>query len=67
MILQNSIENNNINISKSDVLEFIEIRDSGEYNMYNPVVRKMIGLDKREYKYLLNNFDEICDKYGIDV
>tara|TARA_R100001082_G_scaffold62219_1_gene34822 strand:- start:1130 stop:1333 length:204 start_codon:yes stop_codon:yes gene_type:complete len=66
MILQNSIENDNININKSDVLEFIEIRDSGEYNMYNPVVRKMIGLDKREYKYLLNNFDEICNKYELN-
>ena len=65
MILgQNNV--NDITISKADVLEFIEIRDGGEFNMYNPVVRQMIGLDKKEYKHLLRNFDEICDKYEND-
>jgi len=64
---QNNILNlNDTTISKDDVLEFIEIRDGGKYNMYNPVVRHVMGLDKIEYKYLLKNFDEICDKYGID-
>ena len=55
MILgQNNV--NDITISKADVLEFIEIRDGGEFNMYNPVVRQMIGLDKKEYKHLVNQF-----------
>lgn len=56
-----------ITISKEKMLEFIELRDEGDYNMIDPAVREILELSREEHYYLLSHFDELCKKYGINA
>ena len=54
----------NINVSKSEWIAFMEVRQDGQYNMYSPQARASAGLDKDKWKTIMNNFDDLYDKWG---
>ena len=54
----------NINVSKSEWIAFMEVRQDGQYNMYSPQARARAGLDKDKWKTIMKNFDNLYDKWG---
>ena len=53
-------------ITKKNVEDFVEIRNSGVCNMLSSEVRDTIGIDKDQHWYICQHFDELCEKFGID-
>ena len=60
-------------ITKYDVKDFIEIRNTGKYgsircgNMYEPRVREVLGLTKSEHKYIIKNLKALCDNLKVCI
>ena len=44
--------------------EFKKIQESGKYNMMDSRVRNILGLDKKTFIYLLNNYDNFEKLWG---
>ena len=53
-----------INITESMFNEFVEVRDSGEYNMFDPAARAETSLDKNEWVYIMRNFETLEEKFN---
>ena len=53
-----------INITESMFNEFVEVRDSGEYNMFDPAARTETSLDKNEWIYIMRNFETLEEKFN---
>tara|TARA_Y100001973_G_scaffold71547_1_gene104258 strand:- start:70 stop:264 length:195 start_codon:yes stop_codon:yes gene_type:complete len=58
------MENKLENITKDEWIAFMEVRQDGQYNMYSPQARFIAGLDKDKWKTIMNNFDDLYDKWG---
>ena len=60
-----------ITISKMDLADFIEIRNTGKFgnirvgNMFSPVVAQVLALSKQEHLHIIKNFDDLCEKLGV--
>lgn len=48
-----------VHISESDFNEFIEVRDGGHYNMFDPSARAETNLSKDKWITIMRNFDEL--------
>lgn len=53
-----------INITESMFNEFVEVRDSGEYNMFDPAARAETSLDKNEWIYIMRNFETLEEQFN---
>lgn len=51
-------------INKKIFDEFKEIQESGKYNMMDSRVRQILGLDKKTFFYLLENYDNFEKLWG---
>lgn len=49
-------------ITKKNVEDFVEIRNSGVCNMLSSEVRDTIGIDRDQHWYICQHFDELCEK-----
>ena len=43
--------------------KFLEIQKSGKYNMYEPLVRNKMGLNKESYMMIMKNYDCLHEKF----
>ena len=43
--------------------KFLEIQKSGKYNMYEPLVRNKMGLNKESYMMIMKNYDYLHEKF----
>lgn len=53
-------------ITKKNMEDFLEIRESGRYNMLDRRVREEIGIDIEQHSYICGHFEELCKKYDLD-
>ena len=53
-----------INITESMFNEFVEIRDSGEYNMFDPAARAETTLSKEQWINIMRNFKTLEEKFN---
>jgi len=53
-----------INITESMFNEFVEVRDSGEYNMYDPAARAETTLSKEQWISIMKNFETLEEKFN---
>lgn len=54
-----------INITESMFNEFVEVRDSGEYNMFDPAARDETSLNKNEWIYIMRNFKTLEEQFNV--
>lgn len=45
--------------------EFVEVRDSGEYNMFDPAARDETSLNKNEWIYIMRNFKTLEEQFNV--
>jgi len=53
-----------VTVSKDDFNSFLDVRNSGDYNMYDPNARAEAGLSKETWLAIMKNFDELVKEYG---
>ena len=46
-------------ITAEEFNEYLAVQDSGMFNMFDPRAREMSSLDKRQWLYALENYDEL--------
>ena len=46
-------------VSKKEWDEYISIKDSGMFNMFDPRAREMSTLTKSQWVYIISNYDEL--------
>ena len=52
-----------VTVSKDDFNSFLDVRNSGDYNMYDPNARAMTGLTKQEWIHIMKNYSELKTKH----
>lgn len=57
-------ENQIDSILKHEFLSFEDVRQSGEYNMYDPMARISAGLDKETWITIMRNYELLKQKWG---
>jgi hypothetical protein len=51
-------------ITKAQFNSYVRVQKSGNYNMFSPEARISSGLDKITYLKVMEDYDELEDKYG---
>tara|TARA_R110002020_G_scaffold156581_2_gene338770 strand:+ start:1226 stop:1654 length:429 start_codon:yes stop_codon:yes gene_type:complete len=54
---------NKDDITSEWFVEFLTIQKSGKYNMHDPRVRNILGLDKESYMMIMGNYDYLHEKF----
>ena len=52
-----------LKVSAEQFEEYREIQESGMYNMFDPQARMMTSLDKKKWIYIIQNYEELLEKY----
>tara|TARA_Y100001963_G_scaffold4283_1_gene5628 strand:- start:921 stop:1097 length:177 start_codon:yes stop_codon:yes gene_type:complete len=52
-----------LKVSAEQFEEYREIQESGMYNMFDPQARMMTSLDKKEWIYILQNYEILLKTY----
>ena len=50
-------------ITKEQFEDYRSIQDSGMFNMFDPNARACTDLSKNEWMTIIENYDELSDKY----
>ena len=50
-------------VSQEQFEEYREVQKSGEYNMFDPRAQDMTSLDRNEWIYIIQNYDELLKTY----
>ena len=50
-------------ITEEEFAQYIDVQDSGMFNMFSPQAREMTTLSKDQWIYILRNYDELREKY----
>ena len=50
-------------ITKEQFEEYVEIQETGMFNMFSPRAREMSSLSKKEWVYIISNYEELESKY----
>tara|TARA_R100000808_G_C2143901_1_gene151688 strand:+ start:2292 stop:2474 length:183 start_codon:yes stop_codon:yes gene_type:complete len=51
-------------ITESMFNQFVEVRDSGEYNMFDPAARAETSLSKEEWVCIIKHFETLEEKFN---
>ena len=51
------------NVSKSEWIEYRSIQDSGMFNMYDPNARAMTDISRDTWIYIIKHYSEIKELY----
>ena len=46
-------------VSKEEWDEYVDIQESGMFNMFDPRAREMSTLTKSQWVYIISNYDEL--------
>ena len=52
-----------LKVSAEQFEEYREVQESGMYNMFDPQARMMTSLDKKEWIYILQNYEILLKTY----
>ena len=52
-----------LKVSAEQFEEYRDIQESGMFNMFDPQARMMTSLDKKEWLYIIQNYEELLEKY----
>ena len=50
---------NKLPVSKEEWDEYVDIQESGMFNMFDPRAREMSTLTKSQWVYIISNYDEL--------
>jgi hypothetical protein len=51
-------------VSKETFHSFCALRQMGDYNMMSPIVRELLGIEKRTHMEICRNFAKLKELYG---
>ena len=50
-------------ITKEEFAEYVDVQESGMFNMFDPRAREMTTLSKNKWIEIIKNYDELENKY----
>ena len=53
-----------VEVSREDWEAYLEVQESGEFNMFDPNARATAGLEKDVWLAIMGNYDELEKEYG---
>jgi|TARA_B100001094_G_C18190112_1_gene806574 hypothetical protein len=59
-------ENNMIEITQKDFLEYKAIQESGQFNMFDPQAREMTNLSKEQWVKIMQEYKKLNEAWGND-
>ena len=51
-------------VSKEEFAQYLEVQESGAYNMLDPMAREMTTLDKKQWIHIIKNYGYLKDLYA---
>jgi len=55
-----------VQITKEDFLEYKEVQESGEFNMFDPRSREMTSLSKDQWLRIIKEYKKLDEAWGKD-
>ena len=55
-----------VQITKEDFLEYKEVQESGEFNMFDPRAREMTSLSKDQWVRIIKEYKKLDEAWGKD-
>ena len=55
-----------VQITKKDFLEYKEVQESGEFNMFDPKAREMTSLSKDQWLRIIKEYNKLDEAWGKD-
>jgi len=55
-----------VQITKEDFLEYKEVQESGEFNMFDPRAREMTSLSKDQWLRIIKEYKKLDEAWGKD-
>lgn len=52
-----------VEVSRNDFLNYVEVQESGEFNMFDPRAREMTDLSKEIWIAIISNYDALAKEY----
>tara|TARA_R100000908_G_C3709353_1_gene116572 strand:- start:401 stop:616 length:216 start_codon:yes stop_codon:yes gene_type:complete len=59
-------ENNMIEITQEDFLEYKKVQESGMFNMFDPQAREMTNLSKEQWSKIMQDYKKLNESWGND-
>jgi len=59
-------ENNMIEITQEDFLEYKKVQESGMFNMFDPQARQMTNLSKEQWVKIMQEYKKLNEAWGKD-
>ena len=53
-----------VQITKKDFLEYKEVQESGEFNMFDPRAREMTSLSKDQWLRIIKEYNKLDEAWG---
>lgn len=57
-------ENNMIEITQEDFLEYKKVQESGMFNMFDPQAREMTNLSKEQWSKIMQDYKKLNESWG---
>ena len=55
-----------VQITKKDFLEYKEVQESGEFNMFDPKAREMTSLSRDQWVRIIKEYKKLDEAWGKD-
>jgi len=55
-----------VQITKEDFLEYKEVQESGEFNMFDPRARQMTSLSRDQWVRIIKEYKKLDEAWGKD-
>jgi len=55
-----------VQITKEDFLEYKEVQESGEFNVFDPRAREMTSLSKDQWLRIIKEYNKLDEAWGKD-
>ena len=59
-------ENNMVEVTQEDFLEYKRVQKSGMYNMFDPQARQMTNLSKEQWVKIMQEYKKLNEAWGND-
>lgn len=59
-------ENNMIEITQEDFLQYKKVQESGMFNMFDPQARQMTNLSKEQWVKIMKEYKKLNESWGKD-
>ena len=57
-------ENNMVEVTQKDFLEYKKVQESGMFNMFDPQARQMTNLSKEEWVKIMQEYKKLNEAWG---